>query len=148
MDAILGVSPPGRATAFNILRFIVSEIQQVHASKKQLEVLAQAISQLLETVDTEFRQSRLIPTNVVKPLRDLKTLLEDVHHFVHKEQSIGFFKSLLNKESRIAGIEAFYRRIEMVVNEFQVLPGASDNMYQTLTQSITRFPLCSMYKQC
>ncbi|KAJ7142948.1 kinase-like domain-containing protein [Mycena epipterygia] len=120
MDAILGISPSPISTAFTVLRFIVSEIQQVQASKKQLEVLGEAIGQLLETLDAEFKHSRLIATNASKPLRDLNILLEDVHRFVHKEQAAGFFKSLLTKDTRIASIEAFYRRIETVVDGFQI----------------------------
>ena len=72
MAALLGLSPPGIASAFTILSFIVSEVQQVRASKKQLEVLAQAIGQLLETLDAEFKHTRLIATNAAKPLQDLK----------------------------------------------------------------------------
>ncbi|KAJ7142923.1 hypothetical protein C8R44DRAFT_866193 [Mycena epipterygia] len=120
MAAILTLSSPGLSTAFTVLRFIVSEIQQVQASKKQLEVLGEAIGQLLETLDDEFKKSRLIAENASRPLRDLNILLEDVHRFVHKEQATGFFKSLLAKDTRIAGIEAFYRRIEIIINAFQI----------------------------
>ncbi|KAJ7080687.1 kinase-like domain-containing protein [Mycena epipterygia] len=120
MAAILGLSPPGISTALTVLGFIVSEIQQVRASKKQLEVLSQAIGQLLGALDSEFKKSRFLAINVAKPLQDLKMLLDDVHRFVHKESKTGFFKSLLTKDSRIAGIEAFYKRIESVVNAFQI----------------------------
>lgn len=71
MDAVVGLSPPGIGAAFGILRFIVAEIQQLHASQKQLQVLAQALGQLLRTVDSEFKKSRLA-MNAANVLRDLK----------------------------------------------------------------------------
>ncbi|KAJ7142918.1 kinase-like domain-containing protein [Mycena epipterygia] len=135
MAAILTLSSPGLSTAFAVLRFIVSEIQQVQASKKQLEVLGEAIGQLLETLDDEFKKSRLIAENASKPLRDLNILLEDVHRFVHKEQATGFFKSLLAKDTRIAGIEAFYRRIEIIINAFQITSLVNVQMMLSLNKA-------------
>ncbi|KAJ7496387.1 hypothetical protein FB451DRAFT_1385797 [Mycena latifolia] len=121
LQIVLGVTPvPGLSEAYTLFKFIVSSVQGVRESKKQLEVLAAAVGQLLTTLDSEFRSSRLIVQNCGRPLRELKILLEDIHRFVHKEQSKAFFKSLLTKNSRIASIEAFYRRIGISVNAFQV----------------------------
>ncbi|KAJ7496391.1 hypothetical protein FB451DRAFT_1549555 [Mycena latifolia] len=121
LQIVLGVTPvPGLSEAYTLFKFIVSSVQGVRESKKQLEVLAAAVGQLLATLDVEFRSSRLIVANCRGQLAELKILLEDIYRFVDKEQSKGFFKSLLTKDSRIASIEAYYRRIGMSVNTFQI----------------------------
>ncbi|KAJ6530021.1 kinase-like domain-containing protein, partial [Mycena vulgaris] len=121
LDVLLGMTPvPGLSGAFTLFRFIVSSVQAVQASKKQLEALAKAVGQLLATLDSEFREARLIVANCGEALTDLESLLQDIHRFVHKEQERGFFKSLLNKDSRIAKIEAFYRHIGITLGAFQI----------------------------
>lgn len=50
----------------------------------------------------------------------VKSLLEDIHQFTHKEQGKTFFKALLQKDGRLSDINDFYRRIGMLINEFQV----------------------------
>ncbi|KAF7362950.1 Kinase-like protein [Mycena venus] len=121
LHLVLGTNPiPGLSAAFTLLRFIVSSIQTLQASKKQLEGLAKAAGQLLATLNSEFKASRLIVANCKEQLTDLQTLLEDIHRFVDKEQARGFFKSLLRMNSRVASIELFYRRIGIIVDAFQV----------------------------
>ncbi|KAJ7843249.1 kinase-like domain-containing protein [Mycena olivaceomarginata] len=117
----LGTTPvPGLSAAFTLLRFIVSSIQTLQASRKQLEGLAKAAGRLLATLNSEFKESRLIVGKCKEQLTDLQTLLEDIHRFVDKEQARGFFKSLLKMDSRVASIELFYRRIGIIVNAFQI----------------------------
>ncbi|KAJ7433789.1 hypothetical protein FB451DRAFT_1471562 [Mycena latifolia] len=121
LEAVLGVIPvPALTAAFTLLKFIASSVQDFHQSKKQLEVLATAVGQFLVTLNSEFRSSKLMVANCGEPLAELKILLEDIHRFVHQEQSKGFFKSLLTMDSRLANIEAFYRRIGVSVNTFQI----------------------------
>ncbi|KAJ6595916.1 kinase-like domain-containing protein [Mycena sp. CBHHK59/15] len=121
VDVLLGITPvPGLSAAFTLFKFIVSSVQEVQASKTQLEALAKAIGDLLTTLNSEFKASRLVAAACVKPLDDLRSLVEDVYRFVQKEQDRGFLKSLLNKDSRTAGIEGFYRRIGITVNAFQI----------------------------
>ncbi|KAJ7122358.1 kinase-like domain-containing protein [Mycena epipterygia] len=121
LDLVLQINPiPGLSFAFSLFSFIVSTVNEVQASKTQLEVLASAIGQLLATLNAEFRAARLSPANCARPLADLKRLLEDIHRFVDKEQARGFVKALLNKDSRIASIEGFYRRIDSTVSAFQI----------------------------
>ena len=48
------------------------------------------------------------------------SLLKDIHRFVDKEQESGFFRSLVDKDARVAKIENFYRRIGMTLSAFQV----------------------------
>ncbi|KAJ6541259.1 hypothetical protein DFH09DRAFT_1174833 [Mycena vulgaris] len=48
------------------------------------------------------------------------SLLEDINHFAHKESGKKFFKALLQKEGRISDVDTFYRRIGMIINEFQI----------------------------
>ncbi|KAJ6522383.1 kinase-like domain-containing protein [Mycena capillaripes] len=121
LHVVLGTNPvPGLSAAFTLLRFILSSIQTLQTSRKQLEGLARAAGQLLATLNSEFKGSRLIVAECREQLADLQILLEDIHRFVDKEQAKGFFKSLLKMDSRIASIEIFYRPIGITVNAFQI----------------------------
>ncbi|KAJ6618043.1 hypothetical protein B0H10DRAFT_1276144 [Mycena sp. CBHHK59/15] len=121
LDVILGITPvPGLSAAFTLLKFIISAVEELQACRKQLGVLAQTLGQLLATLQTEFQSGRLIVSSCVRPLTELKNLLEDVHRFVRTEQDRGFLKALLNRESVVTSIEAFYRRIGAAVNNFQI----------------------------
>ncbi|KAJ7107926.1 hypothetical protein C8R44DRAFT_986984, partial [Mycena epipterygia] len=111
---------PGLSAAFTLFSFIVSSVQAAQERNQQLEALAKTVGQLLAALDSEFRESRLSVSKCGGPLAELKTLLEDIHRFVHKEQGRGFFKSLVNKDARIAIIDAFYRRIGISVSAFQI----------------------------
>ncbi|KAJ7439007.1 kinase-like domain-containing protein [Mycena galericulata] len=114
------VPVPGLSSAFSVFNFIVSSVQAVKESKKQLQVLAKGIGELLSTLNAEFRGSRIVTANCVKPLADLQNLLQDIHRFVQKERDKAFLKSLLNKDSRINQIESFYRRIGLTVSAFHI----------------------------
>ncbi|KAJ7219763.1 hypothetical protein C8J57DRAFT_257112 [Mycena rebaudengoi] len=121
LDVILGLTPvPGLSAAFTLFKFIVSCVEKLEANKLQLAALANAIGQLLATLHTEFQSSRLIASSCVQPLTDLRILLDDVHRFARIEQDRGFLKSLLNRESNVVSIEAFYHRIGVMVNSFQI----------------------------
>ncbi|KAJ7108319.1 kinase-like domain-containing protein [Mycena epipterygia] len=121
LDVILEITPvPGLSAAFTVLKLIVSSVQKVSESKRQLEALATAVAQLLGTLDAELRATRLVESLCSKPLKDLNRLLKDIQQFVQKEQDRGFFKSLLTKDSRISTIEGFYRRIATTANAFQI----------------------------
>ena len=75
MDIIhqcLSLAPvPYLGTAFSVFRFIWSTIQQVQASKRQLEALVQSIGQLLQTLDGEYRAGRLSEGKTSTALKDL-----------------------------------------------------------------------------
>ncbi|KAJ7081005.1 kinase-like domain-containing protein [Mycena epipterygia] len=124
MDAALGmagVTPvPGLSSAFKLFNFIVCGVPEVHASRKQIKVLASTIGKLLETLNAEFAAGRLIEDNCAQPLEELKSLLEDIHQFTDRESKKTFFKALLQKDGRITNIGDFYPRIGMIVNEFQI----------------------------
>ncbi|KAJ7108316.1 kinase-like domain-containing protein [Mycena epipterygia] len=121
LDVILGINPvPGLSAAFTVLKLIISSVQKVGESKRQLEGLATALAQLLGTLDAELRASRLIESVCSRSLEDLNVLLKDIQRFVQKEQNSGFLKSLLTKDSRISNIEGFYRRISTTANAFQI----------------------------
>ncbi|KAJ7020515.1 hypothetical protein C8F04DRAFT_1050769 [Mycena alexandri] len=107
-------------TSYSVYSFIVATIQQVQSSKNQLQVLATATKQLLSTLNTEFTESRLVATRCARPLVDLETLLRQVHRFVEEEKERAFLRLLLQKDSRIAKIELFHRRLGMCVNAFQI----------------------------
>ncbi|KAJ7705640.1 hypothetical protein B0H16DRAFT_1439476 [Mycena metata] len=114
------VPAPGLSSAFKLLTFILSSVQAARESKKQLETLAQDITQLLRTLNVEFKEFRIIAANCVKPLADLESLLQDIHRFVQKEREKHFLKLLLTKDLRIGQIESFYRRIGLTVGTFQI----------------------------
>ncbi|KAJ7456037.1 kinase-like domain-containing protein [Mycena galericulata] len=121
LEVILGITPvPGLSAAFTLLKFIVSSVEGLQACKKQLGVLAHTLGQLLATLQTEFTSGKLIASSCVTPLTELLSLLEDVHRFVRTEQDRGFLKALLNRESVVIAIEAFYRRIGAAVNKFKI----------------------------
>ncbi|KAJ7474336.1 hypothetical protein FB451DRAFT_287257 [Mycena latifolia] len=72
LDVILGITPvPGLSAGFNLLKLIVSSVRQARESKRQLEALAYTVAQLLETLNAEFRASRLIQSASDRPLQDL-----------------------------------------------------------------------------
>jgi hypothetical protein len=75
MDIIhqcLSLAPvPYLATAFSALRFIWLTIQQVQASNGQLEVLAETVAQLLQTLNEEYRAGRLLQDKTSMHLADL-----------------------------------------------------------------------------
>ena len=75
MDIIhecLSLAPvPYLGHAFSVLRFIWSSIQQVRASKQQLEALALSIAQLLRTLDREYRAGRLLQAGTSNPIAEL-----------------------------------------------------------------------------
>lgn len=70
-DCLALVPVPGIAAALSILRYIVSSVQQVQASKLQLTALATAIAQLVRTLNIEYTTGRLSPDVFVEPLDDL-----------------------------------------------------------------------------
>ncbi|KAF7333207.1 Kinase-like protein [Mycena venus] len=99
---MLGDIVSALGTAYTILEFIVSTVQALEARKEQLGFLAKSAKQLLATLNTEFRESRLVPEKCVQALEDLETLLRDIHRCAH-------FK-----------IEDFHMRIGMCMNAFQI----------------------------
>jgi hypothetical protein len=73
VSAVLGIAPvPGLSAAFTVFKFIVSCVNDVQASKKQLRGLAIAVGQLLAALQREFESSRLVATACARPLNDLK----------------------------------------------------------------------------
>ena len=62
---------PCLAPAFAALRFIRSSVEQVQASKSQLEALVQLIAQLLQTIDGEYRAGRLLQVRTSVALTEL-----------------------------------------------------------------------------
>ena len=62
---------PCLAPTFAALRFIRSSVEQVQASKSQLEALVQLIAQLLQTIDGEYRAGRLLQVRTSVALTEL-----------------------------------------------------------------------------
>ncbi|KAJ6471570.1 kinase-like domain-containing protein [Mycena vitilis] len=90
------------------------------AARCKLDVLAEAVAQLLTTLDSSFKQSKLVVANYTIQLKDLERLLNEIHRFVDKEQKRNFLMAFLNSGTRTSSIEAFYQRIEASCNAFQI----------------------------
>ena len=65
------VPVPYLAHTFNVLRFILSSVEQVQASKQQLHALAQTAAQLLSTLNQEYHAGRLVHTETSAAVADL-----------------------------------------------------------------------------
>ncbi|KAJ7636250.1 kinase-like domain-containing protein [Roridomyces roridus] len=131
VNMLTGATPvPGLHAAYTVFKFIYSSVQAVRTSKEQLVVLANAVAQLLGTLQREFEGKRLSPESCQKPLKDLIDLLNDIHKFVQIEQERTFLTALFHADARIAAIELFYHRISTTMNSFQV--SASLNIQQML----------------
>lgn len=72
LNMMLGVTPvPGLHPAYAVLKFIYSCVQAVRTSQKQLVVLANAVGQLLATLQREFESNRLVEESCAHPLKEL-----------------------------------------------------------------------------
>lgn len=85
-----------------------------------MEALVASISQLLQTLDKEYRAGKLEEDRTSAALNDLHSLLRTIDSFVEKEVSVHFLKLLFTKNQRIARIEAFHQRISTSVASFQI----------------------------
>jgi hypothetical protein len=65
------VPVPCLSTAFSLLSFIWSSVEQVQASKEQLRVLATCIAQLLSALDAQYRTNKIVPSTTATALNDL-----------------------------------------------------------------------------
>ncbi|KAF7350710.1 Kinase-like protein [Mycena sanguinolenta] len=120
-NVIIGVTPvPGLQSAFTVFKFIVSCVQNVRASQQQLIGLANAVGQLLATLQREFQSNKLTVGSCAQPLNDLLSLLKDIHKFLQTEQARSFLKALFHADSRISAIEMFYRRMGTTTTAFQI----------------------------
>ena len=165
IDRCLSLAPaPHLVPAFSVLRFIWLSVQQVQASKQQLQTLAQTIAQLLWTLNGEYSAGRLREGRTSTPLVDLRRsvssivlfrpssiplfyrLLDNVSTFVEKAASSTFLKLLFTKDRRISRIEGYYNRIGDLIDSFQVgcdvfetasfINAAGGNRYQELWTSM------------
>jgi hypothetical protein len=62
---------PFLAAAFSIFRYIWTSVQQVQASKQQLQCLASLIAELLQTLNNQYRTGRLTDGGTSAQLEDL-----------------------------------------------------------------------------
>jgi hypothetical protein len=137
----LSITPfPILQPAFAVFATIVSAIEQVQTGKRQLEVLAQSVAQLLHTLNTEYSTNRLLEANTSTALDGLlrfvifiyvcanpciirphssHSLFHEISAFILKEASAGFLKQLFTKDQRIARIEEYHRHIGSSVASFQ-----------------------------
>ncbi|KIM77023.1 hypothetical protein PILCRDRAFT_825765 [Piloderma croceum F 1598] len=120
MDIVLSRVPvPYLAHAFNVLRFILSSVEQVQASKQQLHALAQTAAQLLSTLNQEYHAGRLVHAETSAAVADLDRFLDEISIFAQKA-SRPFLTVLFTKCQRIAQIDQYHRRIGTAVTSFQI----------------------------
>ena len=73
MDRCLSLEPVSYLVpAVAVLKFIGLSVQQVQASKQQLQTLTQMIAQLLWTLNGEYSAGRLREGQTLTPLADLR----------------------------------------------------------------------------
>jgi hypothetical protein len=74
LEVVLGEVPvPGLTCAFKLFTFIiVTSVHTARESRKQLHFLAKGVGELLSTLNSEFRESRIVAANCVEPLADLE----------------------------------------------------------------------------
>jgi hypothetical protein len=73
LHVVMGEVPvPGLSSAFRLFTFIVSSVEATRESKKQLQFLAKGVGELLSTLNSEIRESRIVAVNCVKPLAELE----------------------------------------------------------------------------
>jgi len=65
------VPVPCLSTTFALFNIIWTSVQRVQLSKRQLQVLASSISELLNTLDTHYRAGRILQADTTRPLNDL-----------------------------------------------------------------------------
>ncbi|KAJ7114414.1 hypothetical protein C8R44DRAFT_929253 [Mycena epipterygia] len=134
LNLLTGLTPvPGLHSAFTVFRFIISSVQATRASKKQLIVLANAVAQLLGTLQREFKARTLSQGACTQPIEDLVRLLNDIYKFVQTEQQRNFLNALLHTDDRVAAIEMFYHRIGTTTSAFQI--SSSLNIQHMLSQN-------------
>jgi hypothetical protein len=72
IESCLALVPvPYISTAFSIFRVIWMSVQQVQASNEQLRSLSYTIAQLLQVLDGEYRQKRLVQARTSAQLAEL-----------------------------------------------------------------------------
>jgi mevalonate kinase len=113
------VSVPALSTAFSVLRFIMSTVQQIQASRQQLMALVTSTAQLMETLNVDYVSGRLSPDTSAEALDNLKKLLNQVSDFVQQQAEFSFLKSMYTKNGRISQIDVYHRQIGNLVTSFQ-----------------------------
>jgi len=65
------VPVPYLSTTFALFKIICSSIQQVQISKRQLQVLASSLGELLNTLDASYRADRILQADTSQALSNL-----------------------------------------------------------------------------
>jgi hypothetical protein len=65
------VPVPYLSAAFSLFKILWTSVQRVQLSKRQLQVLASSISELLNTLDAHYRAGRISQADTTQPLNDL-----------------------------------------------------------------------------
>jgi len=62
---------PYLSTAFSFFKIIWSSVERVQISKRQLQVLASSIGELLNVLDFQYRASRISEPDTLQPLANM-----------------------------------------------------------------------------
>ncbi|KAJ7111223.1 kinase-like domain-containing protein [Mycena epipterygia] len=121
VQTVLSVSPvPYLSTAYSLLDYIYTSIQQVQTTKAQLSILSEIAARLLTTLDANFKAGKISVDAVSAPLADLHRLLQEISQFVAKTTKQKFIKILFTKSESMEKIDGFNRRITGLIQAFQI----------------------------
>jgi hypothetical protein len=139
VDQCLSIAPlPHLTSAFTALKLICTFVKQAPINQRQLQGLVQSIAQLLQILDGEYRDGRLLRAQTSVPLANLSmfvicglpwilnihrsllcSLLAEIGTFVQKPASSEFLKLLFTKDQRISQLEEYHGRIGTLITSFQ-----------------------------
>ena len=131
------VPAPHLRNDFLALSVIWASVGKAETSRQQLRILAYSIAQFLQTLDTEYRASRLIPAATSLPLVDLRRsvcmadvnillinhrnrLLDEISTHVHTQSTYNFLKLLHTNAHMRTHIDGYSQRLHALINSFQV----------------------------
>ncbi|KZP06260.1 kinase-like protein [Athelia psychrophila] len=107
-------------TPDQVFKLIQHSIDRVEESREQFGFMAWTIAELLCVLNEGSAPGLPDLTLTSSTINSLQKLLEEIHDFIEAEGHESFVKSLVNKERRIAQIDAYQKKIAALANVFQV----------------------------
>ncbi|KAF8153325.1 kinase-like domain-containing protein [Crassisporium funariophilum] len=121
IGACLDMVPvPGLRSSFLAFKMIWDTIQAIQALKEQLLHLTRTIAQLLETLDRELRNGRMVEGDSTRELANLQSLLSEISQFVEVQASYGILKVIYKQQESTQLIEHFHQRIATTIQAFNI----------------------------
>ncbi|KAF7362871.1 Kinase-like protein [Mycena venus] len=121
IETVFSITPvPYLHASFSILRLIHDSVNQVQTNKTQLWILNELTAQLLGALNEEFRAGRISASGFSTQISDLESVLKEINGFVDKIRAQHFLKSMVTKDDTMDKIEVFHRRINGLIQVFQI----------------------------